>query len=734
MKLSSIKKGICCLLLAGIALNSYGCSVTDITDKLQSQDKLYEKLHSSPRFWNDTVQLEGYSGLYKLNSEFFAGKPYNDIYSFGDNILLVGQGIYDDKKNGFFDSLFHKGSDRKEEKEEWDDGWDDGDLEGGSEPSAENYKYSFEVYNPWKNSISAELEYDEIKCDYYKVIGDKLYLFQDSSSTATVYDSDLEKIGELNAQWFIDNNTMKFNYGANTTDYCYDYSNQSDSILKINSENFDFSEYNCGFYQPKINSISADGSQILISGIDSLDLKYKTSAFDSSTMKPTGSYIQANTHNGAINNNSFITEVDYTYSIWNYHRTDKIEDNDIYFSCPDIQNVQYLPNETFVIHQEKNIDKKKDKKHSFSYYQMSPKGKCLSSFTFDCGKPSNQDFSYVSQNYAYLKDCNCIMFLVYTSDCNPYLLVWNLSGGNDTKFKPKIYKDLTTATTVLEEKANKKKFNKNSNKANYGTTVTLIDSPEKYDWGNLSQINDKACELEKKYNVNIYLGPEVPKRIDYFDIVQESRLMVLQKAMNRLEKILEAYPSNFFQQLCYGNLKGIRIYLAGDIKGGTEGMISDPSGFTSEINNYRVIALDTGYIWDWDYTVNHEISHMIDRRLDFLAEYKKDTLFSENKWNSYNPIGFKYLDSYDNYSSNESYVKNHPSYFFDAYGTTFATEDRAEIFGNAMDYYINEMDGQAFFKNDSVLKKKLIYYCECIRDGFNTQGWQRTMPWEIFTY
>ena len=676
----TLKKALCFIMVTCSILTSTGCSVTEMTDRLQDPEKLYAKLHANPRFWNDTVKLDLASGLYKLSSEFFNGKPYNDIHSFGENVLLVGQGLYD----------------------------------------KETYEYSFSVYDPWKNSITYELEHDKIQCTSYKITDDRLYLINEDEGIISEYDTSLNKINTYDTSIVNEFSTMDFVYGNSDYEYYYEYDSTRNAILKIKKEDMSYSYIDCDFYEPTIEGISDDGKYLLISGTDSSDLKYKTCSLSTENLNIADS-IQGLTYNGAINNLGFVTEADYDNSLWNYH---SFSGNDIYFKCKNVQDVSFLPNGTMIFHQEKYIDETSKKKHSVCYYQIDSTGKCISSFKFNCGVPSSHDYNYFSPNYVYLEDCDCIMFLVYTKDCMPFILIWDLKEGNKENFNPKVYTDKETA--LKEINAEKK-----DDDENYGDEVTLIEDTSSYDWGELSQINSFATKLEETYDIEIYLGPEVPLRIDYFDITQELNPNTLQTAMDNLSDILQCYPSNFFKQLCFGDNAGVRFYLSGELVGGSEGMIEDPSGFTSEINNHMVIVLDTGYSWDWDYTVNHEISHMIDRRLDFQSGFESSVPYSEEKWNSFNPDSFEYLDSYDNYNDKEKY-KNNTKYFFDSYGTTFATEDRAEIFGNAMDYYINELEGEAIFTKDSPLTDKLTYYCKCIRAGFDTSNWDAKMPWEKF--
>ena len=91
--------------------------------------------------------------------------------------------------------------------------------------------------------------------------------------------------------------------------------------------------------------------------------------------------------------------------------------------------------------------------------------------------------------------------------------------------------------------------------------------------GDLSDINARITALEQKYGFSIYFGPEVPKRIDYYDIHQFKNKDKLSVALDSLEEILGCFPDDFFTQLCYGDIRGMRIYLCGDISSGHSGYV-----------------------------------------------------------------------------------------------------------------------------------------------------------------
>lgn len=699
MKHSFFKGFISFALITGCMLNMTACSFTDITDRFYSKEALYEKLHASPRFWYDALPIEGTSNQYKLESEYFRGKPYNNIVAFGDNLLLVGQGIYNQGSHLF--------------KDRFNDG-DPDDEEGFDDSEEPGYEFSFEVYDPWKNSITATLSHTSISCDDYRVCGDKLYLINSEDETISEYDLELNFVDTYQLSKLFNRCELNFYSGIDNT--YYEKDNIDNAILKINSSDFSSEVLDVGLYSPLIQSVSDDGKFLLTSGVDKVDLKYKNRVFSTEDMSILSEINGKSFGASSVSDSGFIFESDYKNNIWNYHSFDGA---DSFFKVKNLQDVSIINDNGIIFHKEKDPEKEKSSEHLIKYFYTDTEGNSLSSFEFNCDNSDINGYQYLARNYVYLEDCNSIFYLVYTENCMPYILIWKLDDPANTDF------DLAYDMDSID------KDKKKPSKKEEGTTVTLIDDPENYYWNELADANSAATKLEDKYNISIYLGPEVPSQINYFKCTQENNVATVTAGLEALKNIMYCYPDNFFQQLCYGNLKGIRFYLTGEITGGTDGYVTEPSGFATEINDYMVLAIDLSQLWNLDYTINHEISHMIDRRLDFLSKYNSDAAFSESKWVKLNPKGCKYVDGYENYENSDAY-KNHPEYFFDSYGTTFATEDRAEIFGHAMDYYLNELDAGYIFNPNSPLTKKLKFYCQCIRDGFDTTGWDSQLPWEKF--
>ena len=148
-------------------------------------------------------------------------------------------------------------------------------------------------------------------------------------------------------------------------------------------------------------------------------------------------------------------------------------------------------------------------------------------------------------------------------------------------------------------------------------------------------------------------------------------------------------------------------------------------GFVSQRVGYFALVMNTdrSEFDEFSTTFYHEVSHIIDKKLQYDAEQGTNTLYSEEGWNALNPEGFQYADSYE---TAPEYKEEYFAYFFDDYSLTFATEDRARILENAM-------DGNAYYFNTRECagrNAKLEYYCECIRASFDTTGWPEVTKWE----
>lgn len=497
------------------AISMTACSFSDVSYLFKSPAQKQAILHKSPAFWEDATSVKGSSNLSILHNVAFEGQPYNDTRQFGDNILMVGQGSYNN-------SII-----------ETDD---------------QSVQYSFDVYNPWSNEITASLTHDKTDCDDYMIKGDRLWLINSDAGRATIYDKDLKEI-----------KTCKYNpedYDGNC-----DTSDSDDGDVPNPGNYYDVSQI----------TTSADGKYALVSGVTPDTYKYAVSdiRIDDNTVLST--YEGQSFSMSCVDSKGFVIEADTANNIWNYHSSDG---ENSFFSLPDVVDVTLAEDGDILIRcQDLSSD------NIISYYKYSPATGVSSSFSYNLATRSTGKMSdspsdsaaadtktYCSANSVYLPDANCVMMLLYTAQCNPEILIWSLDKGkNDSKAEITSYNDCDALLQALrddgsyvspysaidpsdstdENQEAMEEAGKDSDYNTYGDEVTLVPDTASYDWGDLSDINARITALEQKYGFSIYFGPEVPKRIDYYDIHQFKNKDKLSIALDSLEEILDCFPDDF---------------------------------------------------------------------------------------------------------------------------------------------------------------------------------------------
>ena len=247
------------------------------------------------------------------------------------------------------------------------------------------------------------------------------------------------------------------------------------------------------------------------------------------------------------------------------------------------------------------------------------------------------------------------------------------------------------------------------------TDLGAVQSPESI----LDQaLYQKAQTLSQQFGLDIRIAEQCSLAYTHYIGDALAEPYFVREALNTLEQALSAYPEGFFRQLPYDSMQEIRIELAGDLRArdDVDTHPVDIGGFAQATSDHYLIVLDGTALQIT--TVFHEISHIIDKRLEWNANLQTDALFSEETWQSLQPSGFRYAESYIDIPALE-----HPDYFVRAYSTTFPTEDRATLMALAM------TDSEVLLGNGGMLAK-MRYYAACIRDCFDTTAWPETTRWE----
>ncbi|MCD7982450.1 MAG: hypothetical protein LUF32_09140 [Clostridiales bacterium] len=716
--------------------------------------------------------VDGSENLSEIHADFLADEPYSAALRLGDYLLLIRMSIAgsedqaaDTGNTDVSDAVDNDAGIDDSDAADNDEETDDSDAAGNEETdnsdgadndetdesdageiySLENFAYQLDLYSPEENAIIAGLNTEDLSADFYQVVGSELFLTDTEAGVVYRYDETLSLLDTYDVSSFADDFDGYF-YAADEEDSWYLINDEEHATQKASFAEDEWSLTDCGtgdYYCSSIQTASPDTTKLLISTIDAQDFHSESQVLDTADLGTIRSYSTESFSSEKISDDAFLARLSEGTDPYLY---DRFDGTPVYFAAPADGSVSLMGSGILVTRNSLFGDDGTDSAYSACLYNSD--GDCVSSMRYAEDRDGDGETdTFVFSDPIYFEAYNCALLLTWNEENGTCLLVWDLGtageGADSLTFytsAEEVPEAADSASSDTEDGAGgdsetdegesgETETDAGDDPEADGTTVTRISDRDSYDWGALSDARSHADALEEAFGISIYLGPEIPSYIGNYGAAQCLDADTLENALELLEGILSLYPENFFSQLLYDDLRGIRIYLTGTLTGDSEGLLENPGGYVEDINHYVVMTLDAEQYENWDYTVNHEISHMIDRSLTFRSLYRKDALFSEEGWAAYNPTDFVYSETYDGYGENTNWPALQ-DYFIDAYGMTFATEDRAEIFGNAMSDFMNGGSSENDFGEGSILQSKLAYYCACIRDGFDTTGWEEVMPWE----
>ena len=237
-----------------------------------------------------------------------------------------------------------------------------------------------------------------------------------------------------------------------------------------------------------------------------------------------------------------------------------------------------------------------------------------------------------------------------------------------------------------------------------------------------SALYERAEELEEAYGVEICIADQCETEFEDFNAEQYLDEEGISSGLDLLEETLSSYPEDFFEQLQFDHIRKIQFNLTGSITASNSDWgEGDYNGFSQEDGDTYIIAVDLNETEGG--TLFHEISHVIDDKLEWDSSCRDGALYSEETWESLNPEGFEYSYSYDGWWDLE-FEGDEWEYFIDTYSMINPTEDRARI----MEYAMN---GESEMITEyEPISEKLSYYSQCIRDAFDDSSWPETTVWE----
>ena len=235
-------------------------------------------------------------------------------------------------------------------------------------------------------------------------------------------------------------------------------------------------------------------------------------------------------------------------------------------------------------------------------------------------------------------------------------------------------------------------------------------------------------ELEEKYKVFIYLGTEIFATEHDYTLTYSDDFYDQYEALHVIDEVFSMYPEDIFDQLKFGGIKTIGIYLCNGFTKKASYGIDNAVALAGNDGYERFLALDISYWGDLRSNIIHEISHWLDKKIEYYGAVTGEFDFDE-VWNSNNPEGFYYMDDYNKTSPFSKYAYSYAGkaencYFTDTYSLSKATEDRARLFEYLMRY-----NGIEYFKSEH-LRTKLHTYCDYLRNCFDTTNWPEETIWE----
>ena len=251
------------------------------------------------------------------------------------------------------------------------------------------------------------------------------------------------------------------------------------------------------------------------------------------------------------------------------------------------------------------------------------------------------------------------------------------------------------------------------------TPVEAVKAPEPVVDQELYQ---RAQELSQRFGMDIRIAEQCALDYTHYRAEALTDPFSIRYALNVLERAFCSYPEGFLPQLPFGALQQIRIELVTNFLR-KEDVDTHPEiveGFAQNAFDHYLIVFD-GLCLDNE-TVYHELSHVIDKRLEWDAALRPQALFSEGTWLSLQPEGFRYAYSYTDMPDAIAAYEN-SGYFVSSYSMTFPTEDRATLMSLIM-------SDKTVLQENPGMAEKMRYYAACIRDCFDTEGWPEKTLWE----
>lgn len=234
----------------------------------------------------------------------------------------------------------------------------------------------------------------------------------------------------------------------------------------------------------------------------------------------------------------------------------------------------------------------------------------------------------------------------------------------------------------------------------------------------LAACQKRADQIGAELGLSILIGGDLPAA-EGTEYVTEYQVSVLNSTLDELEAIIKKLPKEFYLGLGTVNQSGVvHIGLVRHILD-VAGQPSDDMGgvhLVSGGDHYIILSLQP----DTEAALIHQLSHVLDA---YVFAHTGDY----DLWEDLNPKAFAYTRNYDvNPDPDEPTLQGDTQCFVSPYGMSFPMEDRATLFVAAM-----EADNEALFTLPR-MQAKLQYMCKAIRNAYNWEDTELSLPWEQY--
>lgn len=326
-------------------------------------------------------------------------------------------------------------------------------------------------------------------------------------------------------------------------------------------------------------------------------------------------------------------------------------------------------------------------------FLMNDRGGEMSMYDLSGNHLSTCNISYSAWHYCeyrpiWREDLNgWLMLAINTEDGSPHLLYWPMGVGESD--------DLT-----LNE-----------------VDLTITAEME------MAQLAQQAKALGDEFSIEILIGGDCTT--DFVDFTADSQMdpEVVEKQLGILEEVLRSFPEGMVPQMMTYDMEQIQIHLIRNLMAkphfGTGGSYG---GFVYQEygTGTYIMAVDTNT--EQKATYYHEFSHIIEDYVWRDSINRDDALYSWDGWMAGNPEGFDYTWDSANYVDLTDELSG---WFMDNYALINDKEDRARLFE-----YACQPDYDWIWQNKPGALEKMRYYADCIRDAFDTEGWDDVTIWE----